>query len=61
MADALVAWRQSFAPSRTLWLVGLGVAVSLLGDVGLYIVLPTHTQQAGIALGDVGLMLSATA
>ncbi|NLF75955.1 MAG: hypothetical protein GX573_09665, partial [Chloroflexi bacterium] len=48
MADALVAWRQSFAPSRTLWLVGLGVAVSLLGDVGLYIVLPTHTQQAGI-------------
>jgi len=59
MADALVAWRQSFAPSRTLWLVGLGVAVSLLGDVGLYIVLPTHTQQAGIALGDVGLMLSA--
>lgn len=60
MADtALVAWRQSFSPGRTLWLIGLGVAVSLLGDVGLYIVLPTHTQQAGIALGDVGLMLSA--
>lgn len=60
MTDAaLGAWRQSFSPSRTLWLIGLGVAVSLLGDVSLYVVLPTHTRQAGIALSDVGLMLSA--
>jgi MFS family permease len=31
----------------------------MLGDIALYIVLPTHTAQAGIALTDVGLMLSA--
>jgi MFS family permease len=37
----------------------MGVAVSMLGDIALYIVLPTHTLQAGIALTDVGLMLSA--
>ncbi|MBN1965997.1 MAG: MFS transporter, partial [Anaerolineae bacterium] len=53
------ALRQNFPPERTLWLVGVGVALSLLGDNTLYIVLPTHTAEAGILLADVGLMLSA--
>jgi MFS family permease len=56
---ALAVQRQAFAAERILWLTGLGVAVSMLGDIALYIVLPTHTVQAGIALADVGLMLSA--
>jgi MFS family permease len=53
------AWRQSFPPAMTLLLVGFGTALSLTGDTMLYIVLPTHTTEAGIALADVGLMLSA--
>lgn len=55
----LARWRQSFSPERILWIAGLGVAISLLGDLTLYIVLPTHPDEAGIALADVGLMLSA--
>jgi MFS family permease len=51
--------RQTFSAERILWLTGLGVAISMLGDITLYVVLPTHTAQAGIALADVGLMLSA--
>lgn len=35
------------------------MALSLFGDTAMYIVLPTHTAQAGILLVDVGLMLSA--
>ncbi len=58
-ARSLAARRQSFSPERTLWIIGLGVALSLLGDLTLYVVLPTHTAPAGIALADVGLMLSA--
>ncbi len=53
------AWRQSFSPQRILWIAGLGVALSLPGDLTLYIVLPTHVSAAGIALANVGLMLSA--
>jgi MFS family permease len=53
------AWRQSFSPQRILWIAGLGVALSLPGDLTLYIVLPTHIGAAGIALANVGLMLSA--
>jgi MFS family permease len=52
-------WRQNSPPERALWLAGAGVALSLLGDLTLYVVLPTHIEQAGIALSDVGLMLSA--
>lgn len=52
-------WRQEFSPGLVIWIVGLGVALSLPGDLTLYIVLPTHTDQAGIVLGNVGLMLSA--
>lgn len=32
--------------------------LSLVGDVGLYTVLPLHTQEAGISLGSVGIILS---
>jgi len=58
-SGGLAAWRQSFSHDRALLIIGLGVAISLLGDLTLYVVLPTHTQAAGIALSDVGLMLSA--
>jgi len=56
---ALRGWRAGFSHDRALFVIGLGVAVSLLGDLTLYVVLPTHTRAAGIALADVGLMLSA--
>lgn len=56
---ALAPWRQRFSPERILWIAGLGVAISLLGDLTLYVVLPTHVDEAGIALANVGLMLSA--
>jgi MFS family permease len=52
-------WRQQLPPWFILILVGMGVALSLPGDTTLYIALPTHTAEAGIALADVGLMLSA--
>jgi MFS family permease len=42
-----------------LWPLGLGTALSLMGDATMYTVLPTHTEQAGIALGSVGIMLGA--
>ncbi len=44
-------------PSRVLFPLGLGTALSLMGDATLYTVLPTHTAKAGIALGSVGIML----
>ncbi len=37
--------------------VGIGTALSLLGDSTMYTVLPTHTQEAGILLAHVGVML----
>ncbi len=51
-------WEPTSA-NAALWLLGLGMAVSLLGDTTLYVALPTRTAQAGILLSDVGLMLSA--
>jgi MFS family permease len=39
--------------------IGVGTALSLMGDAALYAVLPTHTDQAGVALASVGLLLSA--
>ncbi|MBN1565080.1 MAG: MFS transporter [Anaerolineae bacterium] len=59
MTNALALWRQRFAPERILWIAGLGVAISMLGDLTLYVVLPTHVEDAGITLANVGLMLSA--
>jgi MFS family permease len=56
---SLRSFRHADRPDRALSLLGLGVALSLMGDATLYVVLPTHTLAAGIALSDVGLMLSA--
>jgi MFS family permease len=39
--------------------LGLGTALSLMGDATLYTVLPTHTAEAGITLAGVGIMLGA--
>ncbi|MCP5097610.1 MAG: MFS transporter, partial [Chloroflexi bacterium] len=44
---------------RVLAVIGLGTALSLIGDASMYTVLPTHTAEAGIALAAVGVMLSA--
>ena len=37
--------------------MGLGTALSLMGDATLYVVLPTHTAEAGIPLASVGILL----
>ncbi|MBL7062650.1 MAG: hypothetical protein ISS49_00395, partial [Anaerolineae bacterium] len=44
-------------PAKVLLPLGLGTALSLMGDATLYTVLPTHTVEAGIALGSVGIIL----
>jgi len=46
-------------PNQVLFPLGLGTALSLMGDATLYTVLPTHTADAGITLGSVGIILSA--
>ena len=45
--------------TRILLPVGLGTALSLIGDVSLYTVLPTYTAEAGVLLASVGILLSA--
>jgi MFS family permease len=45
-------------PRRVLFPLGLGTALSLMGDGTLYTVLPTHTAEAGITLASVGIILS---
>ncbi len=45
--------------ARIILPVGLGTALSLLGDSTLYTVLPTHTIEAGISIGAVGALLGA--
>jgi len=47
------------SPARVLFPLGLATALSLMGDATLYTVLPTHSADAGISLGSVGLMLGA--
>jgi MFS family permease len=42
---------------KILFPLGLGTALSLLGDATLYTVLPTHTAEAGITLAGVGILL----
>jgi len=42
---------------RVLFPLGLGTALSLMGDATLYTVLPTHTADAGITLAGVGILL----
>lgn len=44
-------------PRRVLLPLGLGTALSLMGDGTLYTVLPTHTAEAGIVLSSVGIIL----
>ena len=47
------------SPARVLWPLGLGTALSLMGDATMYTVLPTHTVDAGIVLSSVGVLLGA--
>ncbi len=47
------------SPWRVLLPIGLGTALSLIGDASLYVVLPTHMVEAGVSLGSVGILLSA--
>jgi MFS family permease len=53
MSDSETAIR----PRKVLFPLGLGTALSLMGDGTLYTVLPTHTVEAGIALSSVGIIL----
>ncbi len=39
--------------------LGIGTALSLMGDASMYAVLPTHTAVAGVTLVSVGILLSA--
>ncbi len=43
---------------RILFPPGISTALSMVGDSALYTVLPTHTLEAGISLGSVGIILS---
>jgi len=47
----------SIHPPKVLFPLGVGTALSLMGDGTLYTVLPTHTAEAGIALSSVGIIL----
>lgn len=49
--------RWQFRPGRVITPMGLALSLSLVGDATLYTVLPTHTGDAGIALGTVGIIL----
>ena len=49
----------AISPKRVIWAVSLGTGLSLLGDTALYTALPTHTEQAGVLLTAVGILLSA--
>lgn len=53
------AYRAIVSPARVLLPLGLGTALSLMGDATLYTVLPTHTAEAGVTLGSVGILLGA--
>lgn len=46
-------------PAKVVIPLGIGTALSLMGDATLYTVLPTHTAEAGITLAAVGIILSA--
>ena len=49
----------TITPLRVLLPVSIGTGFSLIGDASLYAVLPTHFQDAGIAVVMVGIILSA--
>lgn len=42
---------------KVIFPLGFSTAFSLFGDATLYTVLPIHTQEIGIALGSVGILL----
>jgi MFS family permease len=48
------------SPRRVLLPLGLGTALSQVGAATLYIILPTHTEDAGISLAAVGVLFSAS-
>jgi len=50
---------QTSNPARVLLVVSLATGLSLLGDSSLYAVLPIRAAEFGIALGAVGVLLSA--
>ncbi len=54
-----VSQAKGIDPAKVLLPLGLGTALSLMGDATLYTVLPTHTADAGITLAAVGIILSA--
>lgn len=49
----------AISPWRVFLPIGLGTALSLIGDTSLYTVLPTHVAAAGVPLASVGILLSA--
>ena len=49
--------KPQITPARVLLPIGLGTALSLMGDATLYAVLPTHASLVGISLAQVGVML----
>jgi len=57
--SSLVTYRNTFTPSQIIWLIGIGIAVSLLGDSTFYIVVPTQYEQLGITASQIGIVLSA--
>ena len=46
-------------PTRVLIVVSLATGLSLLGDSSLYAILPMRAAEFGVALGAVGILLSA--
>ena len=46
-------------PRRVIFPVSIATGLSLLGDTGMYTVLPTHAAEAGVALATIGILLSA--
>lgn len=51
--------RETLSPRRTLFAVSVATTLSLLGDTAMYTVLPTHTDEVGVTLLSVGILLSA--
>ncbi|MBN1139398.1 MAG: MFS transporter [Anaerolineae bacterium] len=55
----MVERQTTVSPGAVLLPLIVGTALSQFGNATLYVVLPTHTAQAGIALGAVGILFSA--
>jgi MFS family permease len=59
MGSVQISNRDTLNRRRALLMVGVATTLSLLGDTAIYTVLPTHNDEAGIALVSVGILLSA--